>query len=552
MADQTTEAPDHVADEEEHRRILVILAALMLGMALAALDQTIVATALPTIAGDLHGLNHLSWVVTAYLLATCISTPLWGKLGDLYGRKSLFQLAIVVFLVGSMLSGLSQSMAELIAFRAIQGIGAGGLMVGSQAIMGDVVPARQRGRYMGYFGVVFGVTNVAGPLLGGFFTEHLTWRWIFYINVPLGIVALFVVATVLHIPVKRVPHKIDWAGTAVLSICVTSVILLTSWAGSEYAWGSSEIVGLGALAVVTLVVFCWIETRAAEPIIPLWLFKNRTFTATSGVGFIIGFSMFGAIIYLPLYLQIVHGVSPTISGLELLPMIGGMLLTFILSGRLVTSTGRYKVFPIVGTAVLTVGLLLLTLLGSHTPYVEVAAFMFVTGLGIGLVMQVLVVAVQNSVPHSQLGVATATSTFFRTIGGAFGVAVLGAVFANQLASQLRLHATAAELKLLSGSNLSANPAQIDHLPAMQRAFVVNAFSHSVESAFLVAVPIVVLGFVLSWFIKEIPLRTTAYVASTGSAAGDPESATGPDGTAGSDSGATGARPAPAATGTATT
>jgi EmrB/QacA subfamily drug resistance transporter len=552
VADQTTETPDQLADDEEHRRILVILGALMLGMALAALDQTIVATALPTIAGDLHGLNHLSWVVTAYLLATCISTPLWGKLGDLYGRKSLFQLAIVVFLVGSMLSGLSQSMAELIAFRAIQGIGAGGLMVGSQAIMGDVVPARQRGRYMGYFGVVFGVTNVAGPLLGGFFTEHLTWRWIFYINVPLGIVALFVVATVLHIPVKRLPHKIDWAGTAVLSICVTSIILLTSWAGSEYAWGSSEIVGLGALALVTLVIFCWIETRAAEPIIPLWLFKNRTFTATSGVGFIIGFSMFGAIIYLPLYLQIVHGVSPTISGLELLPMIGGMLLTFILSGRLVTRTGRYKVFPIVGTAVLTVGLLLLTLLGSHTPYVEVAAFMFVTGLGIGLVMQVLVVAVQNSVPHSELGVATATSTFFRTIGGAFGVAVLGAVFANQLASQLKLHATAAELKLLSGSNLSANPAQIDHLPAMQRAFVVNAFSHSVESAFLVAVPIVVLGFVLSWFIKEIPLRTTANVASTGPAAGDPGSATESDGTAGSGGGATGARPAPAATGTPTT
>src|SRR5665213_511789 len=243
--------PDQLADEEEHRRILVILGALMVGMALAALDQTIVATALPTIAGDLHGLNHLSWVVTAYLLATCISTPLWGKLGDLYGRKSLFQLAIVVFLVGSMLSGLSQSMVELIAFRAIQGIGAGGLMVGSQAIMGDVVPARQRGRYMGYFGVVFGVTNVAGPLLGGFFTEHLTWRWIFYINVPLGIVALFVVATVLHIPVKRLSHKIDWAGTAVLSICVTSIILLLSWAGSEYAWGSSEIVGLGALAVAT-------------------------------------------------------------------------------------------------------------------------------------------------------------------------------------------------------------------------------------------------------------------------------------------------------------
>ena len=363
----------------EHRRILVILGALMMGMALAALDQTIVATALPTIAGDLHGLNHLSWVVTAYLLTTCISTPLWGKLGDLYGRKALFQLAIVIFLVGSVLSGLSQSMAELIAFRAIQGIGAGGLMVGAQAIMGDVVSARQRGKYMGYFGVVFGVTNVAGPLLGGFFTEHLSWRWIFYINLPLGILALFVVAAVLHLPVMRVPHKIDWAGTAFLSLGVTCIILLTTWAGSEYAWGSPVIIGVGVVALVSLGIFCFIETRASEPIIPLWLFKNRTFTATSAVGFIIGFSMFGAIIYLPLYLQVVHGASPTLSGLELLPMIGGMLLTFISSGRIVTRTGRYKVFPIVGTGVLSLGLLSLTQLGPHTAYGEVAVFMFITG-----------------------------------------------------------------------------------------------------------------------------------------------------------------------------
>jgi EmrB/QacA subfamily drug resistance transporter len=497
----------------EHRRILMILSALMMGMALAALDQTIVATALPTIAGDLHGLNHLSWVVTAYLLTTCISTPLWGKLGDLYGRKMFFQLAIVIFLAGSMLSGLSESMAELIAFRAVQGIGAGGLMVGSQAIMGDVVSARQRGKYMGYFGVVFGVTNVAGPLLGGLFTEHLSWRWIFYINLPLGIAALFVVATVLHIPVKRVPHKIDWAGTAFLSIGVTCIILLTTWAGSEYAWGSGVIIALGLISLAMLGIFCWIETRVAEPIIPLWLFKNRTFTATSAVGFIIGFSMFGAIIYLPLYLQVVHGVSPTLSGLQLLPMIGGMLFTFIMSGRIVTRTGRYKVFPIVGMAVLSVGLLSLTQLGPHTSYGEVAVFMFVTGLGIGLCMQVLVVAVQNAVPYSALGVATATATFFRTIGGAFGVAVLGAVFANQLISQLRIHATSAGLHLVSGSSVTANPAQIDHLPPAPRAVVISAFSHSVDTALLVAVPFVVLGFVLAWLIKEIPLRTTAFVGT---------------------------------------
>jgi EmrB/QacA subfamily drug resistance transporter len=504
---------DDAATGAEHRRILLILCALMLGMSLAALDQTIVATALPTIAGDLHGLNHLSWVVTAYLLATCISTPLWGKLGDLHGRKSLFQLAIVIFLAGSMLSGLSQTMAELIAFRALQGIGAGGLMVGSQAIMGDVVSARQRGKYLGYFGVVFGVTNVAGPLLGGLFTEHLSWRWIFYINLPLGVVALFVVATVLHLPVNRVPHKIDWAGTALLSVGVTSIILITTWAGTEYAWGSVVIIGTALVAVVSLGLFCYAETRATEPIIPLWLFKNRTFTATSGVGFIIGFAMFGAIIYLPLYLQVVHGVSPTLSGLELLPMIGGMLLTFISSGRIVTRTGRYKVFPIVGTAVLSGGLLLLTLLNPHTPYGEVAVFMFVTGLGIGMVMQVLVVAVQNAVPYSALGVATAASTFFRTIGGAFGVAVLGAVFANRLISELRLHATGAGLKLINGSSVTANPTQIDHLGPSERTFVVGAFSHSVETTFLVAVPFIVLGFVLSWFIKEIPLRTKAFVGA---------------------------------------
>lgn len=501
------------AADAEHRRILVILTALMLGMALASLDQTIVSTALPTIAGDLHGLNHLSWVVTSYLLATCISTPLWGKLGDLYGRKSLYQLAILIFLAGSILSGLSQSMSQLIAFRAIQGIGAGGLMVGSQAIMGDVVPARQRGRYMGYFGVVFGVTNVAGPLLGGLFTEHLSWRWIFYINMPIGILALFVVATVLHIPANRVPHKIDWVGTALLSVGVTAIILLTTWAGSQYAWGSGVIIGLGLTAVVMIAIFCWVETKATEPIIPLWLFKNRTFTATSAVGFIIGFAMFGAIIYLPLYLQIVHGASPTLSGLQLLPMIAGMLLTFIMAGRLVTASGRYKVFPIVGTAVLAIGLLSLTRLGPHTPYWEVAVFMFVTGLGVGLCMQVLVVAVQNAVPYSALGVATATSTFFRTIGGAFGVAVLGAVYANRLISQLKLGANTAGVKLISGSNLTANPSQIDHLPPAQHTFVVNAFTHSVGLAFLVAVPIAVLGFIFSWLIKEIPLRTTTFAAT---------------------------------------
>jgi EmrB/QacA subfamily drug resistance transporter len=514
--------PDHEFDQAEHRRILVILGALMLGMFLASLDQTIVATALPTIAGDLHGLNHLSWVVTAYLLASTISTPVWGKLGDLFGRKKLFQLAIVIFLGGSILSGLSQNMIQLISFRAIQGIGAGGLIVGAQAIIGDVVPARQRGRYMGYFGAVFGLSSVLGPLAGGFFTQHLSWRWVFYINVPIGILALFIIAAVLHIPAHRVQHKIDWLGISLLSAGVTSIILLTTWAGAQYAWGSSQIIGLGLLGIALLVAFCIVETKAAEPIIPLKLFRGRTFSAASAVGFIIGFSMFGAIVYIPLYLQTVHAASPTASGLELLPLVAGMLITFIVSGRLVTRTGRYKVFPIAGSAVLAVGLALLSRLGPHTSFGTAAIYMVVVGLGVGLVMQVLVVAVQNSVPYSQLGVATSTATFFRTIGGAFGVSALGEVFNDRVLSQLKAHATAAQLSLVKGGSIAANPAQINHLPTAERLLFIDAFSHGLQGVFLAAVPFAILAFILSWVMKEIPLRTTANIQTTDRGTSDTE------------------------------
>jgi len=517
MASAPTPVPtDDEITPAEHRRILVILVALMLGMVLAALDQTIVATALPTIAADLHGLNHLSWVVTAYLLTSTISTPLWGKLGDLYGRKKLFQAAIVIFLVGSALSGLSQNMGQLIGFRALQGIGAGGLMVGAQAIIGDVVSPRQRGRYMGYFGAVFGLSSVIGPLLGGFFTQHLSWRWVFYINIPIGIVALVVIAVVLHLPVKTTQHRIDFLGAALLGGGVTAIILLTTWGGTTYGWASVPILGLGALSVLFIAAFVWAERRAAEPIIPLELFRNDVFRVANAIGFIVGFAMFGVIIFLPLYLQTVHGATPTSSGLQLLPLIIGLLVTSITSGRMVTRTGRYKIYPIVGTALMTVGIFLLAQQTPSTTLAVSSVYMFVVGAGIGLVMQVLVVAVQNSVPYSQLGTATSSATFFRSIGGSFGVAVMGAVFNNRLASNLPRYLPPAALKDLAGhSSMSITPAQLNALPADVHAGFIQAFSQSLHDVFLIGVPIGLVAFVLTFFLREVPLRTSAFVPPEG-------------------------------------
>jgi EmrB/QacA subfamily drug resistance transporter len=522
MADgpgSVTVAETGESSKAEHHRILVILGALMLGMLLAALDQTIVATALPTIAGDLHGLNHLSWVVTAYLLTSTISTPLWGKLGDLYGRKKLFQAAIVIFLVGSALSGLSRDMAELIGFRALQGIGAGGLMVGAQAIIGDVVSPRQRGRYMGYFGAVFGLSSVIGPLAGGFITQHLSWRWVFYINLPIGIVALAVIATVLHLPVKRTDHAIDFIGTALLGGGVTVIILLTTWGGTTYAWGSAPIISLAAAAVAAVTLFWLAERRAAEPIIPLGLFKISVFSVSNSVGFIVGFVMFGAIIYIPLYLQTVHSATPTSSGLQLLPLVGGMLITFIVSGRLVSRWGRYKIFPVIGTAVMSVGLYLFSLLAPSTPLLVSSVYMVILGVGIGLVMQVLVVAVQNAVPRSQLGTATSSSTFFRSIGGSFGVAVFGAIFNNRLAANLPKYLPPSALSAVHGSNVSASPAQLDALPPAIHHGYVLAFSDSLHAVFLIGAPIALLAFALTWLLKDLPLRDSAYVAADPPTAG---------------------------------
>jgi EmrB/QacA subfamily drug resistance transporter len=481
----------------------LIFGALLLVLFIAALDQTIVSTALPTIVGDLGGLQHLSWVVTAYLLASTV-------VGPLYGSKRVLQVALVLFLVGSALCGLAQTMPELIAFRAVQGLGGGGLIVVAMAVVGDLVAPRDRGRYQGLFGAVFGIAVVAGPLLGGFFVDNLSWRWIFYINLPLGAVALAVIA--IAFPARQVTerHRIDWLGTLVLAAGLSGVIIYTSLGGTTYPWGAPGMLAAIVGGFALLALFPLVESRAAEPILPLELYRNATFRTTSAISFVIGFALFGSVTFVPLYLQVVKGHSPTESGLLMTPMMLGLLVTGITSGLLISRYGRYRPFPIMGTAVSTVGLYLLSRLGVATPTWVAAAYMLILGLGLGMVMQVLVLAAQNAVDYRLLGVATSGSSLARQIGGSIGVSIFGAIFTNRLSHELAQ-------RVPHGAHLPANvsPAVAHHLPPLVHALYVAAVAAALHPVFFTAAGVMVGAFGLSWLLRDVPLREAAGGAERG-------------------------------------
>ncbi|GAB3605408.1 MDR family MFS transporter [Conyzicola nivalis] len=490
-------------------RIIPIFIALMVTMLLSSLDQTILGTALPTIVGELDGVQHMLWVATAYILGATVVMPIYGKLGDLIGRKTLFLVALSIFIAGSILGGLATNMELLIAGRAIQGLGGGGLMILSQAIIADVVPPRDRGKYGGFIGAVFAFSAVVGPLLGGLFTDSLTWRWAFWINIPLGIAAIITAAVFIRLPQRagRAKPKIDYLGTALIAIATTSLVLVTSWGGTEYEWDSLLIIGLIALTVVSAALFVWAETKAVEPIIPLSLFKDRNFTITTVAGLMTGVAMFGAIGYMPTFLQIANGINATESGLLLLPMLVGLLITAIGSGLLMSKTGRYKWMPIVGSALIGIALVLFSTLTANTSPFLTGVYLFVLGAGLGLTIQVLVLIVQNSVPHKVLGTATAANAFFREIGATVGSAVVGSVFASRLTQQLAD-------TFGTGENAEANsltPAAINALPAELHDLISDAYASALAPIYLFLVPLMVITVVMLFFIKEVPLASTVPV-----------------------------------------
>ncbi|HVC35852.1 MAG TPA: MDR family MFS transporter [Candidatus Dormibacteraeota bacterium] len=504
--------------ELSHNEIMVIMLALMLAILLAALDQTIVATALPKIASDLNGLSKLSWVATAYLLTSAVSTPLYGKISDMFGRKKIFQTAIVIFLFGSALCGLSQNMDQLIFFRALQGIGAGGLMTLALAVIGDIVPPRQRGRYQGYFGAVFAFSSIIGPLLGGFFADShlLGWRWIFYINLPVGILAMSAIATRLHLPVRRTEHRVDYLGAVLLATAIVSLLLVTVWGGATFAWLSNQIIGLAILSLVSAILFVLREQRAPEPVVPLRLFKNDIFSVAAILSLLAGFVMFGAIIFLPEYQQIVRGYSATKSGLLMLPLIGGLLTAVLSSGRLITRFGRYRIFPIVGSIFITIGLWLFSHISLTTSQLTLSIWMVVLGLGIGPFMQVTTLAVQNSVNRADLGTATSAVTFFRSFGSSLGAALFGAILVNRLTYNLHrllppqaaaLHITARSLQS-SAAGLRSAPPQIVHI-------VLEAFASAFHVVFLWAIPFAAVMFLVTLKLRETPLKTSTHDIAEG-------------------------------------